>query len=248
MKPFANRVAGNAWVVPVSIMGVILGVLFRLAWITEDTRKGLDPDQERRLSRGSIDTALEYQKVSQEVAQLREENTKLQNAMANTTNQTKVLNDSLQQVKDFAGLTAIEGPGIIVTLRDFAAAAMDGISQGNAIIHDVDVLKVVNELWASGAEAISVNGHRVSSRTSFRCVGPVIHVDNIPISSPVVIRAIGDSSTLRGGLTLPLSVLAEIRQTGDPSMVSIETVERQVVPAYAGSTIWRFGKTAKETK
>ncbi len=252
MTPFTSRFTGNQWLLPVTLMGILLGILLWMAWITNFTRAGrlgyLDADQSQRIGRGSIDTALEYQKVSQEVTQLLEENTKLQNAMSDTTNQTKVLNESLQLAKEFAGLTAVEGPGVVVTLRDDPPSSMDGISSGNKIIHDVDVLKVVNEAWAAGAEAISVNGLRVATRSSFRCVGPVIHVDAVPIASPVVIRAIGDPVALRGGLTLPLGVLAEIRSTGSPEMVSIETVDKQILAAYSGPTIRRFGKTPKEKK
>jgi uncharacterized protein YlxW (UPF0749 family) len=247
MNPFASRLSTNNWVVPVAAMGFILGILLHVTWITERTRSGrlnaLDADQAKRIGTGPIDLASELQHVSQEVARLREENTKLQNAMSNTTGQTKVLNEGLQEAKEFAGLTDIEGPGIMVTLRDAA-----GAQSGNQIIHDVDVLKVVNELWAASAEAISVNGHRIVGRSSFRCVGPVIHVDNVPISSPVVIRAIGDSGTLRGALTLPLGVLAEIRSTGDPSMVSLENVDKQILPAYTGGTARKYGRTPVERK
>ena len=107
--------------------------------------------------------------------------------------------------------------------------------QLNSIIHDDDVLKVVNELWASGAEAISVNNHRVSIGTSFRCVGPTILVDGARIASPVVIRAIGDPDTLQGGLDIPGGILAQLREQ-DPAMVQIEKVKKHVLPAYTGST------------
>lgn len=243
MNPFKSRITEN-WVMPVSAMGFILGILLHVTWITQNTRSGrlntLDPDMAKRIGSGSLDLLSEVQRVSQEVAKLREENTKLQNAMSSTTGQTKLLNDTLQEAKEFAGLTTLEGPGIRVTLRDAA-----GAESGNQIIHDVDVLKVVNELWAAGAEAISVNGHRIVGKSSFRCVGPVIHVDNIPIAPPVVVRAIGDPGTLRGALTLPLGVLAEIRSTGDPSMVAIDSVEKQVLPAYTGGTARKYGKTVE---
>lgn len=255
MNPFVSRLSGNNWLIPITVMGLILGFLLQVTWITERTRTGrlqslgsMDPDLARRLSAGSISLLTEHQKLTAEVATLREENTKLQNAMGQSTEQTKVLNESLQQTKDFAGLTEIEGPGIIITLRDAQGAQMDGVSQGNNIIHDIDVLKVVNELWAAGAEAIAVNGHRVVSHTSFRCVGPVIHVDNVPIASPVTIRAIGDPATLRGGMTLPLGVLAEIRSTGDPSMIGIDTVDKQTVPAYAGPSSRRYGRVPEPKK
>src|SRR6185503_2536301 len=111
-----------------------------------------------------------------------------------------------------------------------------------------DVLKVVNELWAAGAEAIAVNKHRIVGNSSFRCVGPVIHVDNVPISSPVRIQAIGDSDTLAGAMSLPLGVIAEIRQTGDASMATVEKVQKFTLPAYSGPTTRRLAMPVKEKK
>lgn len=246
MNPFVTRITGNQWLVPVTVLGLVLGVLLQLTWVTWQTRSGrlntMDADQRLRVNLGSISLQTEYVKLSEEVADLRAENTKLQNAMSSTTGQTKVLNESLQTSKEFAGLTEIEGPGIVVILRDAPGSSSDGFGQGNNTVHDLDVLKVVNELWASGAEAISVNGHRVVAKTSFRCVGPVIHIEGVPIASPVTIRAVGDAPTLRGGITLPNGVISEIRNTGDPSMVSIETVDKQTLPAYGGSSARRYGK------
>jgi uncharacterized protein YlxW (UPF0749 family) len=153
------------------------------------------------------------------------------------------LYESLAEIKTFAGLTEIEGSGIIVTLKDSPRAAGSGLAGADSgdIIHDTDVLRVVNELQASGAEAISVNDHRITSRASLRCVGPTILVNDIKIASPIEIRAIGDPKTLLGAMNLPGGILADIRQT-DLSMVSIEEVKKMTLKAYTGLTGTRFGK------
>jgi len=224
--------------------------MISLAWINEHNRStrvgSLDADQVNRVLAANGDS-LEYAKLNHEVQRLRNENTRLQNAVANQSNQGKVLNQSLQEAKLFAALTEVEGPGIVITLRDANKSTAPGISSLEKIIHDIDVLKVVNELWASGAEAVSVNGHRATGSTSYRCSGPVIHVDGEPIASPIVIRAIGESKTLYGALNIPGGVLDEIRQT-DPSMVEIEMVANQRLPAYAGNTSRSMLTLPKETK
>ena len=66
-------------------------------------------------------------------------------------------------------------PGVVVTLRDSSHSAHD-LSLPDQIsnsvnIHDTDVLRIVNELVASGAEAISINDHRIAGLSSIRCVG-----------------------------------------------------------------------------
>ncbi|MFN3729492.1 MAG: DUF881 domain-containing protein [Fimbriimonadaceae bacterium] len=242
MNPFQSRTVGNTWVISVSVMALVLGFLLSRTWITRENvvdRIGLlSSDQQARLREGSIDLAEELHKVQTEVAKLRDDKTKLENAMAERSEEGKVLNDSLQEVKVLAGLTEVEGPGLTVTLRD-SKRLDEGVSMNDKIIHDQDVLKVVNELYAAGAEAISVNGIRVVSGTSFKCVGNTILVDGVRIATPVVVQAIGDADTLEGGLLIPLGVVAEIRSV-DPAMVSLSKVQKMRLPAYRGSTTRRF--------
>lgn len=254
MNPFVNRITSNqSWVVPVSAMCLVLGFMVSLARVSDTTRNTrtnfLQADQRDRVNRSLVDID-EFKNLSDEVSRLREEKTKLENALASQGGQSKILNDSLQEVKVFANLTEIQGPGVVVTLQDSPKAVKGGMQSSlpgtDATIHDTDVLRVVNELYASGAEAISVNGRRVGSGSNYRCVGPVLHVDSVPVASPVVIRAIGDPPTLSGGLNIPLGVLAEIR-SADPAMVQVEMVKKMRLPAYSGSTKKRIA-TVPEAK
>ena len=96
-----------------------------------------------------------------------------------------------------------------------------------------------------GAEAITVNNHRLGGHSWIRCVGSVMHVDGIPVSSPIRVCAIGDSETLVGALNIPLGVLSELRSV-DPAMVSVETVKKMRLPAYTGSTAYRIAKVPKD--
>lgn len=246
-NPFAARFHTHSWEWPVAGVSLLLGIMISLGWINEKNRTersaGLDPDVRIRLNEGLIDSN-ELQKLSQEVSKLQRDKTKLENAVADSSKATKVLNEGLQQAKLLAGLTDVEGPGVTVTLRD--GEANDALPM-DRIIHDGDVLSVVNELWASGAEAIEVNGHRVVGSTSFRCVGTVIQVDAVPIASPIAIRAIGDASTLMGGINLPGGILSQLRDV-DKSMVQVDRVSKHRFKAYNGNTTRRFLKVPKESK
>jgi uncharacterized protein YlxW (UPF0749 family) len=245
MNPFANRQSiHSAYVMPVSLLALVLGFLLSLAWITDDTRearlRALGPDQAARIAAGTVDLQAEYHKLQAEVSNLRQQMTRYQNAFAKETGQAKLLNETLQETKLIAGLTEVEGPGVTITLRDLQRNQIDAPIV-DAIIHDTDVLRVVNELWAAGAEAMAVNGHRVVQGTSFRCVGPVIHVDGAPIATPVVIQAIGDPATLRGAMELPGGILAEIKETG-PEMVDLDVVRSMRLPAFGGSTAIKYAR------
>ncbi|RYG44302.1 DUF881 domain-containing protein [bacterium] len=217
--------------------------MISIAWVTQVNRRTrislLSPDQSSRVSEAAVDID-KFTELSNEVNKLREEKTRLENTLATGKGQTQLLNDSLQEAKAFAGLTEVTGPGIVITLRD-SQKSSGGSQAYDAIVHDLDVLRTVNEVFASGAEAVSVNKHRVSLGTTFRCVGPTILVDDVKIASPVVIRAIGDADTLAGGMNLPGGILAEFR-TSDSEMVSLEKVEKMTLPAYAGSTDFKTAK------
>jgi uncharacterized protein YlxW (UPF0749 family) len=186
-----------------------------------------------------------------EVNKLREDNTKLQNVLAKGTDASKLLNDSLQETKMFAGLTEVEGPGVVVTLKDSSHGGIklneETVFPADTNIHDLDVLRIVNELYSSGAEAIAVNDHRIAGPTSIRCVGPTILINDVKVASPVVIKAIGDPQTMFGGLNLNGGVLSEIRSS-DPNMVQIETMHYMKLDPYSGRTNFRLAKVPKVQK
>jgi len=235
-------------------MCVVLGFMISLAWVTKETRTSrsdfLRQDQRSRVSEAQVDLEA-FQQTTAEVQKLQEEKTRLENELAKKGGASQLLNESLQEMKVFAGLTEVEGPGVAVTLADSGKTdtGLGGNVAANpdAVIHDRDVLHVVNELFAAGAEAISVNGHRVAGRSSLRCVGPTILVNDVKIASPVVVRAIGDPETLFGGLNMPGGTLAEIRQY-DAQMVQIEKVTSMRLPAYTGTTATKVAAVPKDSE
>lgn len=248
MNPFATRISGNNMVWAMSAMLAVLGFLITLAWLTQEaksTRLGsLDPDQASRIRGGTLDLQEEYSRILAEVTKLREDKTRFEKAAAKESGQAKLLNDSLQETKQYAGMTEVEGPGLTVTIED--NLNNNGGFEQDQIIHDVDVLRVVNELWNAGAEAIAVNGNRVSVGTNFRCAGSVMYVGNVRIASPVVVQAIGDPKTLLGGMNLPGGILSELKSAGCPTKV--ESVKKMRLPAYAGPTNTKFATVPKDAK
>lgn len=254
MSPFVTRIAKkDAWVWPISGMCVVLGFMVSMAWVTESNRRSryptLNPTQAQRVGEAGVNPDA-FADMSAQLETVNKQNTELQNILGKGKAGTQVLNKQLQAAKAAAGLTKVEGPGIIVTLRDslvdFRKSDLPSNVRDGANIHDLDVLRIVNELIASGAEAIAVNDHRVAGLSSIRCVGPTILVNDVKIASPVVVKALGDPATMGGGLNLNDGVLSDIRDM-DPKMVSIEMVKSMSLPAYAGRTEFRLGKVPKES-
>ena len=82
------------------------------------------------------------------------------------------------------------------------------------MIHDTDLLTLVNELKNAGAEAISINDERIINTTSITCDGNVILVNGNKISSPFIIKAIGSQEALLGAIQRPGGFLEELERYG----------------------------------
>ncbi len=102
-----------------------------------------------------------------------------------------------------AASTPIIGPGLTVTVTDPGASpnlsdvSKQRVNGSRQIILDRDLQLVVNSLWASGAEAISVGGVRIGPNVTIRQAGGAILVDNNPTSSPYTILTVGPPGAMR---------------------------------------------------
>lgn len=104
------------------------------------------------------------------------------------------LDNELKQLKISTGATLIEGPGITISIT------------GGSNLMYLDLVDLINELWVSGAEAISINDQRITLNTVIsqgenNNNQMVITIDNKPLLNPIVINGIGNADTLEKGLT-----------------------------------------------
>jgi uncharacterized protein YlxW (UPF0749 family) len=194
------------------------------------------------------ETATKMRSDESEIKKLRDRSTDLENKLAKRQDASEALNKDLQEAKFVAGLTEADGPGIQVTLTDSQRRPVDSTPNGMLVllIHDEDIERVINELRAAGAEAIAVNGQRVISLTAIRCAGPVVQVNGVPTTPPVVIQAIGDPDTMFNALNMRDGVLDVMRRF-DPAMAKADKMRMLHLPAYAGSTTFRYAYPPKHT-
>ena len=144
--------------------------------------------------------------------------------------------DSSELIADLkfaACLTALAGEGVIITLYDSDKASKSGENENAYIIHDDDLLKVVNELRAAGAEAVSINGQRLTALSEIRCAGPTLSVNNVRSSAPFEICAIGDKKTLNNAITMRGGIADTLAVW--KIKVTVETSDEIFIPPYEGS-------------
>jgi uncharacterized protein YlxW (UPF0749 family) len=149
----------------------------------------------------------------------------------------------LAQLEFWTGAAPAVGPAVVVHLEnapepDEAAALADDPRTSNKAsegrLTDRDLQTVVNELWLAGAEAVAVDGQRLTALTAIRSAGPNILVAFRPLSPPYDVVAIGDTSALRRALAegFAASYLDVLRNYGIGS--SVRTVRSARVPASVG--------------
>lgn len=148
----------------------------------------------------------------------------------------------LTAAAEAAGTVPVTGPAVTVTLQD---APLDvkpaGVDEDLLVVHQQDIQAVVDALWSGGAEAMTIQGQRVSSRTGVKCVGNTVVVHSVPYAPPYVISAIGDPSALTQALTNS-STLRIYRQYADAYRLGWE-VRREAsvaMPAYTGPAEFRW--------
>ena len=150
-----------------------------------------------------------------------------------STNNTLIasMKDQIQALSAMSGVTDLKGEGIVITLND-GTKTSDASVRPDTLVHDSDLLTVVNELKAAGAEAISINGQRIIATSAIRCVGPVIQVNYQKVAAPFEIKAIGNAQYLESAMTIKNGVVDLLKEYG----VSV-TVSRQnnvEIPKYEG--------------
>lgn len=125
------------------------------------------------------------------VESLQSETGTLQNQVIETTALDRSVQSRLATLGAFTGADEARGPGVRIRLDDGPP-----ISGGQNEILDGDLQKLVNGLWQAGAEAISINGQRLTALSAIRQGGDVVTVNFRPISPPYNVSVIGDPDTL----------------------------------------------------
>ena len=150
---------------------------------------------------------------------------------------SEALKAELDKLEITAGLTDVEGPGVSVILEDSSSTNVTG-DEADYLIHDNDLLSVINELRSAGAEAISLNGERILATSEVRCTGAVVTVNGRRYAAPYVIFAIGDPDTLYSAMTMRNGVADVLSQWG--ITVKVTASDLLLIPKYNGTVDYQY--------
>ncbi len=184
-----------------------------------------------------------YEELTNSTANL--EKVRKQATQNDTTSMAKQQEITLNNM--LLGLTEVTGPGLEITLADNNTGLnKDGsevLDISSQIVHNDDLLQVINALNNAGAEAISINGQRVIQTSSITCEGNIIKINGQRISSPFKIKAIGSPGLLSGSLNMIGGYLYYMKEDG----VNVETKQSEsiIVEAYNGVISYKYIKLKK---
>ncbi|WP_339062324.1 DUF881 domain-containing protein [Tepidibacillus marianensis] len=222
----------------ISIVFLFLGFLVGFQYQFTSKRTAIEKpyswNQEQQVQNKLISQKNENKKIENQIRDIEDQIHKIEQNANSDLNEASDIHQTLDNSRMFAGLLDVEGPGIVVILNDSKKAKEISGDVSSYIVHEQDLRRVVNELFASGAEAVSVNGERMIGTSTIKCVGPTITVNSIKKAPPFEIKAIGDPNTLLTGLELPGGVLETLRIW--EIQISTQKEDKVVIPSYVGTT------------
>ena len=171
-----------AVIIVLAVFGLMAGVS-----LASTLRAAPQIQQERDELQARVEAAaVRIDALRLEAAELTQANRELTEAGADLDPATQA---ELRRLEATTGARAVTGPGVAVRVDD-------GEGGGQAQVVAADLRQLVNQFWRSGAEAVAINGHRLSSRTAIRGAGDAITVDYRSLTRPYRVEAIGDPDRL----------------------------------------------------
>ena len=199
----ASRVAGpgrrgargrGGWAA--ALVLVLAGALFAVAALQTDRTAPVAATERTELVSRIQDAEAQQDALRDQVDDLSAQIAGLRSSALGDDGASRALEARIAALEPAVGMTPVSGPGIVVVVDDAPTSTDDARDQ----VLDLDLQVLANGLWASGAEAVAVNGHRLSTLTAIRGAGDAITVDYRSLTRPYRVEAVGDPRTLEARL------------------------------------------------
>lgn len=173
------------------ILVCVMFIQFRI--VNETDIAQIESMREDELKEAAVEWKEKYEKTAEKLEDTNKKIEEYRDKTQSNDEAKDLIETELVNAKENFGLTDVNGDGVIVTLTD----------TDDKVYNWKDLLELVNELRAAGAEAISINDERIINLTDIIDVGNrYIVVNKQKIASPYIIKAIGDKIHLKSALTI----------------------------------------------
>ena len=175
---------------------VLAGTLFAVGALQTNRTRPVQASERTELIQRIQTAEGEQDALRRQVEDLDAQNRRLRSTALGGDDASKALETRIDQLGPLVGLAPVTGPGVVVVVDDAPTTGDDSRDQ----VLDLDLQVLANGLWTSGAEAVSINGHRLSALTAIRGAGDAITVDYRSLTRPYRVEAVGDPRTLQARL------------------------------------------------
>ncbi|MDO5682963.1 MAG: DUF881 domain-containing protein [Propionibacteriaceae bacterium] len=184
-KPKASRLS-------LLVIALLIGAMFTLSAVQTTRSAPVAATERQHLIRQAQEQGAEQEDLRNQIEVLRTENANSRATLLADSEDARIAQDEITRLAPGAGEVPVAGPGIVIVVDDAPAVRDDKLNR----VLDNDLQALVNGLWLAGAEAIGINGHRVSSLTAIRNAGDAVTVNYRSLTRPYRIEAIGDPDKL----------------------------------------------------
>lgn len=219
------------------VVGLVLGLMLSTQFRAQQDRVATTTVQ--RIEQ----LAQEVKAARAERDALRVRNSELRNELDQVAGEARHgrLRNELETVRIQSGMSSVTGPGIEVVLSDSSLPSQIGQNPNLYVLHDEDLVRVLNELRAAGAEALAINGERIVATSEVMCIGPAVRVNKTKrLTPPYVITAIGNQDTMIAALEMRDGVMDTLKYWG--IQVTVRRVAEAGIPAYTGPTTFNYAR------
>jgi len=240
----AARLRGiPSWQVTLGVALLGLGFLVAAQLASEGPRVRYTTQERSPLVETASDLQADQETLKAAILDLRTRIQAAEQAGQGSAALVKDLNDQLQSARIAAGLIPLTGSGIVLQIEDSQEPADPEGNMQDLLVGARDLRTIVEELWQAGAEAVAVNGERMTPTTAVIDIGPSILVNSAYLSGPYQVTAIGPDD-LYTRLSASPGFVDFIRARAEAwgLRVSIAEPESVDMPAFAGTVTLRYAR------
>lgn len=213
------------------VLGFIMAYSYSLSQEEEAARNfdGKTFSEEEERFRGELIEQQERNKSLREELQEKQATVQeYEDSFSDGENRFADYTEEAEALRRYIGILPVKGSGLKVTLQD-GDYEPDSVNPNDYIVHESHVFQVINELYISGAQAISINGQRIHANSYIVCTGPVITVDGVQYPAPFTIEAIGEPDVLESSMKLSGGVMDQL--VNDNIIVTLDAGQKISMPA-----------------
>jgi uncharacterized protein YlxW (UPF0749 family) len=232
-----------SWQVTLGVALLVLGFLIAAQLRTEAPRVRYASNERIPLVETAHGLQDQQDALKQQLLDVRQEIQTLESHGQGNAVVVQGLNDRLRQARVAAGLIALHGPGLVLQLKDSSKPVPPGDNPTDYTVSGRDVRTVVEELWLAGAEAVAVNGERVTASTAILDIGGSVLVNAAYLAPPYQVSAIGPTDLFdQVSSAAGFRAFAVSRVEAFGIGVGYQEFKDVTLPAYAGTINLRYAR------